>query len=149
MTRLISAGQRALRCAAGAACLALMGAGGAWANAAQALPPLRSVAQIDDGLMAVALADEIRKNCDDIAARMVRAYFYINSLEQKAQNLGYSRDEIKRHVKSPEEKARMREKAQNYVRAQGLNPANTADLCTLGRQEIAKGSQIGALLKVK
>ena len=149
MTGAITAGLQPPRRAALVACLALFGAGGAWANAAQALPPLRSVAQIDDGLMAVALADEIRKTCDDIAPRMVRAYFYLNSLEQKAQNLGYSRDEIKRHVKSPEEKARMRKKAQNYVRAQGLNPANTADLCILGRQEIAKGSQIGALLRVK
>ena len=76
----------------------------AGAPMAQARPPLRDVAEINDGLFAVAVADEIRKECRSISARMLRALNYINALEKRAQELGYSKQEIKAYVKSKEEK---------------------------------------------
>lgn len=114
-----------------------------------ARPPLSQVKEIDDGLFAVALALEISDECDRIAARTLRGLSYLRDLKSRASALGYSDDEIEAHVKSRTEKARMRAKGEAYVRAQGLDPRKPDDLCTLGRQEIAKGSQTGTLLRLK
>ena len=122
---------------------------GLMAGAVSAKPALRDVAEIDNGLLAVALADEIRKNCDDISARMIRAYSYVSNLENRAVALGYSKDEIEDYVTSKAEKARMRARGEAYIKAEGLDPKDKADLCQLGKQEIAKGSQIGALLRAR
>lgn len=119
------------------------------AGAALAKPALRDVPEIDDGLLAVAVADEIRKNCDDISARMIQAYTTIKSLEGRAKSLGYSEDEIERYVTSKDEKARMRQRGEAYLAAQGVAKNDKAGLCRLGKQEIEKGSRIGALLKAR
>lgn len=116
---------------------------------AVAKTPLREVAEIDDGLFAVAVADEIRKQCDTISARMIRAFMYMNALERRAKELGYSQTEIKAYVKSPEEKARMRARGEAFLKANGVSYADPETFCTLGRTEIAKGTQIGQLLRAK
>lgn len=116
---------------------------------ARALPPLREVQEINDGLFAVAIADEIRKECPSISARMFRALSYINALEARAMELGYSAQEIKAYVKSKEEKARLRARGEAYLNANGASYADPETFCTLGRAEIAKGSQIGQLLRAK
>ena len=46
---------------------------GLMATAATANPPLRDVPAIDDALLDLGIADEIRKNCPDISARLIRA----------------------------------------------------------------------------
>ncbi len=121
----------------------------AMAASAQARPPLREVAEINDGLFAVAVADRIRKECTGISARMFRALNYINALENRALELGYSKQEIKAYVDSKEEKARMRARGEAYLKANGVSDADPDTLCKLGRAEIAKDSRIGQLLKAK
>lgn len=116
---------------------------------AMAKTPLREVAEVDDGLFVVAVANEIRKQCNSISARMFRAYSYMNGLERRARNLGYSQTEIDAYVKSPEEKARMRARGEAYLKANGVSYADPETFCTLGRTEIAKGTQIGQLLRAK
>jgi hypothetical protein len=106
-------------------------------------PALRDVAQIDDRMLWVALALEISD------PRTVRGLNYLWSIRSDAQKLGYSNAEIKAYVDSDAEKARMRGRGEAYVRSHGLNPENDADLCKLGQAEIAKGSQIGAFLRLK
>ncbi len=112
-----------------------------------AKPPLRDVAEIDNGLMAIAIADEIRKSCDDIQPRMIRAMSQINSLEKKARALGYSKDEIDDYVTSKSEKARMRKKAENWLASKGVNAKDRGSLCQFGRGEIARGGPIGYFLR--
>ena len=118
-------------------------------GASDARPPLREVQEIDGGLLAVAIADEIRNRCDDIEARMLRALMTLNRLENRARDLGYTKGEIDAYVNSKDEKARMRVLGERYVRQQGADPDDTASLCELGRQEIARGSAIGVLLREK
>jgi hypothetical protein len=60
-----------------------------------AKPPLRDVAEIDDALMVLAIADELRKSCDGISARMIRALNRIEGLKGRARDLGYSSEEVK------------------------------------------------------
>ncbi|WP_296762008.1 DUF5333 domain-containing protein [Sediminimonas sp.] len=113
------------------------------------LPPLREVDEIDNGLLWVALADEIRKSCDDIDARMLTALWYLNSLKSTAREMGYNRDQVRAYLKSDEEKARMRARGEAYLAAHGVEPGDEAGLCKLGRAEIDRNSRIGALLKAK
>ncbi|WGW02566.1 DUF5333 domain-containing protein [Tropicibacter oceani] len=108
--------------------------------------PLSQVDEIDNGLMAIAIADEIRNRCDDIGARMIKALATINALKSRAQALGYTDDEIEDYVTSKAEKARMREKATAFLAAQGVNAKDTKALCAFGKQQIAKSTAIGVLL---
>lgn len=112
-----------------------------------AKPPLSEVSEIDDGLMAIAIADEIRKNCDGISARMIRAMRQIKALEKRATALGYSEQEIKSYVKSKAEKARMRKKANSYLASQGVAASDQKALCRYGREEIARGGPVGYFLR--
>ena len=112
-------------------------------------PNLRDLPEIDDRMLWVAMAIEISDRCPTIEPRTLRGLNYLWSIRHQAQALGYSTSEIKAYADSDAEKARMRARGEAYVRAQGLNPDNNADLCKLGQAEIAKGSQIGAFLRLK
>ncbi|MWB78879.1 hypothetical protein GLS40_12635 [Pseudooceanicola sp. 216_PA32_1] len=116
---------------------------------AAAKVPLREVSEIDDNMLWVALAIEISDRCDAISPRTLKGLSYLFGLKNRAESLGYTRAEIKAYVDSDAEKARMRQRGEAYVRARGLNPDSDADLCTLGLQEIEKGSQVGAFLRAK
>lgn len=131
---------------AGAA-LAAVVALGVQGAAAQAKPPLREVREIDDALLMIAIADEVRNKCDTIEARMFKAWTTINALESRAKRMGYSDEEIEDYVTSKDEKKRMRRRGEAQLKARGVALDNDADYCTFGREEIAKGSQIGVLLK--
>lgn len=111
-------------------------------------PHLRDVAAIDDALLAVGLADEIRKTCPDISPRYFRALRFVNGLRDKARNMGYSDAEIDAYRKSPSEKARLRAEGKAYLAANGAMPGQADTYCALGRAEIEKSSPIGSLLRV-
>lgn len=112
-----------------------------------AKPPLSEVSEIDDGLMAIAIADEIRKSCDGINARMIRAYRQIKALENRAKSLGYSDDEIDAYVNSTSEKKRMRKKAESWLASKGIAPSDGKALCRFGREDIARGGPVGYFLR--
>lgn len=117
--------------------------------AAQARPPLSEVAFINDGLRDVAVADEIRKACDSISPRLIRAYQFLNSLENYARAQGYSEDEIENFVESGQDRKRLKAEAKAYMAANGVVPGDETSYCALGRAEIAQNSQIGSLLRAK
>ncbi|MBO9464466.1 hypothetical protein TRP8649_02669 [Pelagimonas phthalicica] len=114
----------------------------AWAKT-----PLSQVAVIDDALMEIAIADEIRKSCDGIRARMLRALSRLDDLQDKAKAMGYSKDEIDDYVTSKSEKRRMRAKAAAYLESKGVESGNTDQLCAFGKAEIKRKSGIGTLLR--
>ena len=119
------------------------------ATTATAKPALRDVSAVDDGLLAVAIADEIRNTCDTIDARMFTALLTLNSLKSTARSMGYSDEEIEDYVTSKAEKARMRKRGEAYMQANGVTLGDKSGYCRLGKQEIAKGSAIGTLLKAR
>ena len=131
--------------------LALAGgvaAGLTGAAAAQA----RSLAQeadINQRLMEMSVADEIRKRCDSISARIFAGLSLMRELEAKAMERGYSKAEIEAYVTDKEEKRKMRARADAYIRAHGAAPNDGPSRCVLGRDEIAKQSRIGALLRAR
>jgi hypothetical protein len=110
---------------------------------------LASEDDINTGLFNVAVADRIRKKCDDISPRYFTALGYLQSLKNEALKRGYSDTEIDRYINDDAERAKMEERRNAYIRASGAHPKDRASLCRLGRQEIARQSQIGQLLKAR
>lgn len=115
-------------------------------GASAAKPSLQDVPEIDEGLFVVGLAHEIRKKCPTIKARIFRAFSTLRELEQTARDLGYSTDEITRHLESKAEKKRLRARAATYMADRGFEQ-NENGYCALGQAEIAQSSQVGALLR--
>lgn len=119
------------------------------AAGAEARPSMRDVPEIEDGLFAVAIADKVRDECSSISARMLRAYMMLQRLKSRANELGYSDEEIRAYVESDTEKARMRAKGEAFLIRNGVALDNPASFCDFGHREIAKNSAIGALLRAK
>ena len=119
------------------------------ASPAAAKPALRDVPAVDDALLDLGLADQIRKECPDISARFLRAISYLNNIHQTARTLGYTEAEIDAYRKSPVEKARMKARGAAYLEANGVDTSDPQSYCTLGRAEIQKSSRIGSLLRAK
>lgn len=113
-----------------------------------AKPHLRDVAEIDGVLLAVGIADEIRNNCPSISARMFRAIRTVNRIGDRARALGYTEQEIDAYRKSDTEKARLMDKRDRYLSDAGVEAGAPDTYCALGRSEIEKGGQIGALLRM-
>ncbi|MDZ7711011.1 MAG: DUF5333 domain-containing protein [Roseovarius sp.] len=101
---------------------------------------------INDALFEIAVANEIRKECDSINARIFTALSRMRALKAEARKRGYSDAEIDAYVDDRTEKQKMRERRNEYIRAQGAEPDHGPSLCALGQTEIAKRSRIGALL---
>lgn len=115
-------------------------------QSALALPPLREVESIDEGLFTVGLANEIRRKCPTISARMFHAIGVLRGLKREARQLGYTDAQIDAHVESDVEKDRLRARGKAYMEARGLEQ-NEAGFCALGRAEIAQRTEVGALLR--
>ncbi|MGI3210526.1 DUF5333 domain-containing protein [Roseovarius tibetensis] len=110
---------------------------------------LASEKDINTGLFNVAVADKIRRQCDEISPRLFTAMSYLQALKSEARKRGYSDAEIDRYIEDPAEKSKMRARRDAYIRASGAEPDEGPSMCTLGRQEIARQSQIGQLLKAR
>lgn len=118
------------------------------ASTSFAKPPLREVGEIDGTILAVGIADEIRKNCPTISARMFRAITVVNGLKSRARDLGYTDAEIDAYRKSDLEKERLKTERLAYFAAAGVEAGAPETYCALGAAEIAKGGQVGALLRM-
>ncbi len=105
--------------------------------------------EINDGLLIVAVADKIRRSCDSIRARIFKARSYATGLKDLASERGYSDAEIDAYIENKANKAEMRERRNAYFKARGASNLDPESLCVLGRTEIQKQSQIGALLRLR
>lgn len=115
----------------------------------EALPPLHEDPTIVHGFYQIGLADEIRKNCDTIAPRLFRAYSYLKALEKYARRSGYSEEQIDALTDNKAEKRKLRARIRADLERRGASPESPEGYCTVGREEIAKGSVAGRLLRAK
>lgn len=125
---------------------AVMAAGAANARAENGLAAERD---INNGLLVIAAADKIRRACDSIGGKLFTAQSYAGKLEDMAEQRGYTEREIDAYINDDAEKAKMRERRNAYFASKGASNLDPESLCELGRDEIAKGSQIGQLLRAK
>ncbi len=121
----------------------------AGAAGANAKPGLKHEADINEGLLFIAAADKIRRACDGIGGRLFKAQSYANALKDAAADRGYTDDEIDAYINSSENKAEMRARRNAFFHSRGASNLDAESLCALGREEIAKKSRIGRLLKAK
>ncbi|MCP4820538.1 MAG: DUF5333 domain-containing protein [Shimia sp.] len=119
------------------------------AGAALAKPPLREVKEIDDQIFWGIVAYEISEQCPTLDARKLKAVSDLWSLANKAQSMGYSRDEIKTYIRSDEEEARMRKRGEALLTSNGVSYDDPQSFCTFGHAEIDRNSAIGVYLRAK
>ena len=119
------------------------------ATPASALQPLHENPTVVRGFYAIGLADEVRKNCETISPRMLRAYNYLRALHKWARTQGYSDEQIKELTDNKEEKRALRARIRADLADRGASPENPEGYCTVGREEIAKGSVAGKLLRAR
>lgn len=127
--------------------LATMALMGATAGAGAAQTALHDEPTVRQGFYAIGLADEVRRNCAQISPRLVRAYTFLKSLERHALNAGYSEADIDALKDNDAEKDRLEAQIRSDLANRGANPGNSAGYCKVGREEIARGTQAGRLLK--
>lgn len=116
---------------------------------AAAKPPLREVAEIDNELYFIAIANEIDEQCDSISGRRFKAINVMWGLKSRANDLGYSDAEIRAYIGSDAEKARMRSKGEAYLAKHGVSYGAPESFCALGRAEIERNSAIGVYLRAR
>ncbi len=132
-----------------ALCLSAATAAAAAQSQADVNTSLRSDPEIYNGLFSMAVADQIRRHCEAIDARMIRAISFARSLERRARALGYSEPQIRAFLDSRDEKDRMRAEVLRYFETRGVREGEPETYCALGRAEIARNSQAGALLRTR
>ena len=112
-----------------------------------AAEPLESETHINDSLRAGRIGDVIRKTCPSISARMFTVLLKIEDLKRYALSKGYSRDEVEAFLKDRDQKDRIKAEAAAYLAEAGAVEGDPESFCRVGREEIAKGSLIGELLR--
>lgn len=116
---------------------------------ASALTPLPKETHINHSLMSGVAADTIRKVCPSISARMLVAYKKLNGLKSYAVAKGYDEAAVRAFLKNPTEKARVKAMAAAYLKSHGAVVGNAESYCVVGREEIAKKSLIGQMLRAR
>ena len=119
------------------------------AGSVQALQPLHENPTVINGFYAIGLADEVRKNCDSISPRLVRAYYYLKALEDFARDAGYTQEDIDELVDNKAEKEALRTRIRADLAIRGATPESPEGYCTVVREVIAKDSAAGRLLRAK
>jgi Family of unknown function (DUF5333) len=117
------------------------------ASPAVAQVPLAEEAYINDSLRAGRIGDVIRNTCPTISARMFVVLMKIEDLKSYALDQGYSRDEVEAFIKNKDQKNRLKAEAAAYLAEAGAVEGDPESYCKVGRDEIAKGSLIGELLR--
>ena len=114
---------------------------------ALAREPLGDDPHIVNSLMSGRVADVIRTECSSISARMFVVMGKLNDLETYARGKGYTEAEVKAFLKDKDQKDRIKAMATDYLAKAGAVSGDAESYCKVGRDEIAKGSLAGSLLR--
>lgn len=117
------------------------------ATSATALTPLHENPRVVSGFYALGMADIIRRNCNEIQPRWLRAYNYLKGLESYARKAGYTEAQIDELTDNDAEKDKLEARIVADLAKRGASPQTPEGYCTVGREEIAKGSAAGRLLR--
>lgn len=104
---------------------------------------------INAGLLTVAIADKIRRDCSEVSAKFWAARSYANQLKGMALKRGYTEAQIDAYINSDAEQDKMRARRNAYIKSKGASNKDAASLCRLGRDEIKNRSHVGSFLKAK
>lgn len=110
--------------------------------------PLPEEAHINEQLIAGAAGDILRKTCPTISARMFVVWDKLYALRNYAIDQGYTEPEVKAFLADKEQKARVKAAAMDYLVAAGVVEGDVDSYCQAGRDEIAKGTLLGQIIRV-
>jgi len=127
------------------AALTLAAVAGAGSLSAQTA--LKDQAQIRDGIIFAGMAYELSEECGSINARLFRGISYLQSLKSRATELGYSDAEIDAYINNDAEKDRLEGLARAQLAALGVVEGEEATYCAVGRDQIARNTRVGWLLR--
>lgn len=117
------------------------------AGPALALEPLNKDAHVTESLVAVRVGDTIRNTCPSISAKMFTVLAKWNDLKAYLRDKGYTEEQVETFRKDKTEKARIKGLAAEYLKAAGAVEGDVESYCKVGRDEIAKGTLAGSLLR--
>ena len=118
------------------------------ATAAAASPvPLPQEAHINDELRAGAAGDILRHTCPSISARMFVVWGRLYDLRDYALAQGYTEPEVKAFLDDDAQKKRVKAEAMAYLAKAGAKPGDVESYCKVGRDEIAKKTPLGQMLR--
>jgi hypothetical protein len=117
------------------------------AGPAFGLEPLSKESHINESLMAGRVADVIRNECSSISAKMFVVLSKLSELEDYARAKGYTEAEVKAFLKNKTEKTRIKGMAAAYLAKAGAVAGDEESYCKVGRDEIAKGTLAGSLIR--
>jgi hypothetical protein len=109
--------------------------------------PLPEEAHINEQLIAAQAGDMLRKTCPTLKARTFYVLEKLAELKSYAAAQGYTEPEVSAFLKDKTEKARIRATARDYLAKAGVITDDVASYCQVGRNEIAKGTLVGSLLR--
>lgn len=109
--------------------------------------PLPQEAHINQQLIAAAAGDILRNTCPTLEARTFVVLAKLAELKSYTRAQGYTEAEVKLFLKDKAQKARIKASAINYLQAAGAVPEDADSYCKAGRDEIAKGTPTGSLLR--
>lgn len=119
------------------------------AGPARALEPITQEKHINTVLLQGFIADKIADTCPSIEPRKLRALNELIKLRDYALKQGYKADEVRAFVEDKAEKARGKAQATEWLKKAGAAEGDVAAHCKVGRDEIARNSLIGYLLRDK
>ena len=109
--------------------------------------PINKEPHINHILLQGFIGDAIADNCPALEPRKLRALGELNKLRVYALDKGYTTAQVRAFVTDDTEKARGKAEAAEWLKAKGAEPGKTEEYCRIGREEIAKESLIGYLLR--
>jgi len=117
------------------------------AAVAQDLAPLHENRTVRYSFYSAGLADIVRNNCPDLVGRTFRGLRYALALRSYALDQGYTMDDVDKLLSNKAEEEKLRQEIVADLAARGATPGNTEAYCRIGREEIAKDSLAGRLLR--
>ncbi|MEO8244558.1 MAG: DUF5333 domain-containing protein [bacterium] len=114
---------------------------------AEAMVPLQDEAHINEQLVAAAAGDILRQTCPSLSARYFVVWSKLTELENYARSKGYTEHDVDLFLKDKSQKARIKATAKEYLANAGVVRGDVESYCAAGRQEIAKETLVGSLLR--
>ena len=119
------------------------------ASPAVAKESLWTYDRISKGLFDIGVAEAVRRNCTSISEKKLPAMAFALGLYNYAKSKGYTHSEVQAFLDSDAEQDKLEKRVRAHYKALNLNPDTANSLCDYGKDQIAKSSQVGKLLKVK
>lgn len=110
---------------------------------------LRKDARVHQELTVAAIVYLVEKNCPNLERHMLRGAFRALSLQSYARGLGYTNRELSAFVDNLEEQDRFRAIAWPILADLGAVKGDSESFCAVGRAEMKRGSNVGAMLRAR